>query len=134
MTPISRTTLGRCAKSSLQNFRSVRKAETVKTKRLPIERFMAKCRVDGLCIVWTGATYPSGDKRSPGFWFNGKRWPARRWYAVHVHGREVHDSDNVEQGCSNPLCVRHSKVITGMPGRNYQRQAYLLNELFPEGW
>lgn len=98
----------------------------------PIDRFMAKCRVEGSCIVWTGATYRSGDKRSPGLWYEGKRWPARRWYAIHVKGMDVRDWMNVEQGCANPLCVRHGKLNDPGIGRNYQRQAYLLNALFPE--
>lgn len=102
--------------------------------RTALERFKAKCRVEGECLVWTGATYPSGPKRSPGFWFEGKRWPARRWFATHIAGAEVKEWHNVEQTCANPLCVKHFRVDDPGVGRNIVRQNYLLNAMFPEGW
>lgn len=97
-----------------------------------IERFKAKCEFQpgSGCVIWTGATSKSeaGTVASPAFWYEGKRWPARRWAAINIHGLEVSESANVRQTCGEPLCVQHVQVVNGI-ARNYERQGYLLESL-----
>lgn len=97
-----------------------------------VERFLAKCEfmAGSGCVIWRGATSKSnaGKADSPAFWFEGKRWPARRWAAIHIHGLEVSEAHNVQQTCGEPLCVQHLDVVVSMP-RNIERQNYLLEQL-----
>ena len=97
-----------------------------------VERFKAKCQFmpGSGCVIWRGATSHrhSGRERSPSFWYQGKRWPARRWAAIHIHGLKVDDSVNVGQGCGEPLCVQHVEVKP-CDSRNLERQAYLLEQI-----
>lgn len=96
-------------------------------------RFRSKCRFEAGsgCVVWTGATSKSraGTTPAPAFWASGKRWPARRWAAIHVHGLTVAETDNVVETCGEPLCVQHVAVEPCTIGRNYERQNYLLRGL-----
>lgn len=96
------------------------------------ERFVDKCefKAGSGCVIWRGATSKSdaGKQDSPAFWYDGKRWPARRWAAIHIHGLPVTDGDNVVQTCGEPLCVEHVEVKR-CDARNLERQNYLLEQL-----
>jgi hypothetical protein len=83
---------------------------------LPIDkalrRFVAKCEfmpASG-CVLWRGGTEWSRDKteRTGVFSFEGKRWRARRWAAVHIHklfGK--HSGKEATVSCGEALCVQH---------------------------
>lgn len=86
---------------------------------LPIDaltRFAAKCTFDATtgCVRWIGGTTQGrGNSATYGsFWFEGRRWFAHRWSAVHIHGLNV---DGVQVGHCCPhtggkpdtLCVEH---------------------------
>lgn len=78
-----------------------------------LARFASKCEFDPTtgCVLWSGGTTAGrGNTASYGsFWFNGRRWFAHRWAAVHVHGLAVGDLQ-VGHCCPsgpNTLCVQH---------------------------
>lgn len=81
-----------------------------------LQRFAAKCDFDPVtgCVVWTGGTTAGrGNSAVYGsFWYEGKRWFAHRWAAVHIHGLHV-NGYQVGHCCPhtggkpNTLCVEH---------------------------
>lgn len=95
------------------------------TKRVlaidPLERFRRSCRFDGAtgCVLWTGGTTRGrGNSAVYGsFWFEGRRWFAHRWAAVHIHGLDVeglqvgHNCPNTRNG-PQTLCVEHVEAVT----------------------
>lgn len=78
-----------------------------------LQRFAEKCEFDAVtgCVVWTGGT-TSGQGNSArygAFWDDGRRVPAHRWAAVHIHGIDL-GSDEAGHCCPhgpNSLCVQH---------------------------
>lgn len=74
-------------------------------------RFAAKVRFESHtgCVVWIAGTSSArgGEARHGAFKFNGKRWPAHRWAAVYIHGKELEPGMEVVHTCSNTLCVQH---------------------------
>lgn len=81
--------------------------------RPALERFAEKCEFDPVtgCVLWTGGT-TSGQgntTRYGAFWAEGRRVPAHRWAAVHIHGIDL-GSDEAGHCCPhgpNSLCVQH---------------------------
>lgn len=81
-----------------------------------LQRFAAKCDFDPVtgCVVWTGGTTAGrGNSAVYGsFWYEGRRWFAHRWAAVHIHGLHV-NGYQVGHCCPhtggkpNTLCVEH---------------------------
>ena len=90
-------------------------------KLLPMDalaRFAAKCRFDATtgCVLWTGGTTQGrGNTATYGsFWYEGRRWFAHRWAAVHIHRLPV-DGVQVGHCCPghpNTLCVEHVEPQT----------------------
>lgn len=85
---------------------------------LALQRFREKCQFDPTtgCVLWTGGTTAGrGNSAVYGaFWYEGRRWFAHRWAAVHVHGLVV---GNLQVGhcCPsgpNTLCVEHVQPQT----------------------
>lgn len=86
--------------------------------RPAFERFVEKCRFDPVtgCVLWTGGTSAGrGNTARYGvFWFEGSRWFAHRWAAVHIHDFNLGESQ-VGHCCPhgpNTLCVHHLKPQT----------------------
>lgn len=84
----------------------------------PLARFAEKCRFDPFtgCVVWTGGrTRGRGNTAQYGsFWYEGRRWFAHRWAAVHVHRLDV-GALQVAHVCphgSFSLCVEHVAAQT----------------------
>lgn len=87
--------------------------------RPAIERFAEKCRFDPLtgCVLWAGGrTRGRGNTAEYGsFWYEGRRWFAHRWAAVHIHDLPLGRSDQVGHCCpAGPftLCVEHVEGTT----------------------
>lgn len=80
-----------------------------------LERFRAKCEFMPAtgCVLWRGGTEWSRDRseRTGVFW-DGKRWRARRWAAVHIHGLDLFGGKEVNVTCGDPLCVQHVTAVT----------------------
>lgn len=86
-----------------------------------LQRFAAKCDFDPVtgCVVWTGGTTAGrGNSAVYGsFWYEGRRWFAHRWAAVHIHGLPV-EGVQVGHCCPhtlgkpNTLCVEHVEPQT----------------------
>lgn len=86
-----------------------------------LQRFAAKCEFDATtgCVVWRGGTTAGrGNSAVYGsFWYEGRRWFAHRWAAVHIHGLPV-DGVQVGHCCPhtggkpNTLCVEHVEPQT----------------------
>lgn len=105
------------------------------TKRVlavdPLERFRASCRFDPVtgCVLWTGGTTSGrGNSAKYGsFWFEGRRWFAHRWAAIHIHGLDV-DGLQVGHCCPhtnggpNTLCVEHVEAVTQRANLEEQAQ------------
>lgn len=84
--------------------------------RPALERFAEKCRFDPTtgCVLWIGGTTAGrGNTATYGsFWFEGSRWFAHRWSAVHIHGLNLGENQ-AGHTCPhgpNTLCVEH---VTG---------------------
>jgi len=79
----------------------------------PIARFAEKCRFDPTtgCVLWTGGTTRGrGNSAVYGsFWYDGRRWFAHRFAAVHIHGLDLgHDTvGHCCPGGPRTLCVEH---------------------------
>lgn len=94
--------------------------------RPAMERFVEKLAFDPFtgCVMWTGGL-TSGAGHGPGygsFWFEGRRWSAHRWAAVHIHGFDI-DGLQVDHWCpcgASTLCVEHVRPETAL--RNNQLQ------------
>jgi hypothetical protein len=78
-----------------------------------LQRFAEKCRFDYAtgCVLWTGATTAGqgNTTRYGAFWDEGRRVPAHRWAAVHIHGIDL-GTDEAGHCCPNgpnSLCVQH---------------------------
>ena len=94
--------------------------------RPALERFAEKCAFDPMtgCVMWVGGTTSGRGHKEPygAFWFEGRRWFAHRWAAVHVHGLDVCDMQ-VDHNCPHgpsTLCVEHVKPETPAVNREYQ--------------
>lgn len=78
-----------------------------------LQRFAAKCTFDATtgCVLWTGGTTQGrGNSAVYGsFWYEGARWFAHRWAAVHIHGLPVAGVQvgHCCPGHPNTLCVQH---------------------------
>jgi hypothetical protein len=103
-----------------------------------IERFVAKCRFDpGTgCVLWTGGQTSGRGHSAPygAFWFEGRRWFAHRWAALHIHGLDI-EYKQVDHCCPNipkpdTLCVQHLQALPAVENRELQtlrqRQYWLL--------
>ncbi len=84
--------------------------------RPALERFAEKCRFDPTtgCVLWTGGTTAGrgNSARYGSFWFEGSRWFAHRWSAVHIKGLAL-GTNQAGHCCPcgpNTLCVEH---VTG---------------------
>lgn len=85
--------------------------------RPALERFAEKCRFDPTtgCVLWIGGTTAGrGNSAVYGsFWFEGRRWFAHRWAAIHIHGLNLGEfqAGHCCPNCPpNTLCVEH---VTG---------------------
>jgi hypothetical protein len=83
-----------------------------------LARFADKCEFDPTtgCVLWRGGTTSGrGNTASYGsFWYDGRRWFAHRWAAVHIHRLAVNDMQ-VGHCCPagpNTLCVQHLEPQT----------------------
>lgn len=94
-----------------------------------LQRFAAKCTFDATtgCVRWIGGTTQGrGNSATYGsFWFEGRRWFAHRWAAVHIHGLPV---EGVQVGHCCPhrahpdtLCVQHVEPQTQLENLAEQR-------------
>lgn len=100
-----------------------------------IDRFRSFCEFDARtgCVIWTGGTTSGRGHSQPygSFWFEGRRWFAHRWAALHIHGYAIDDMQ-VDHNCPcgpRTLCVQHVKPETPETNREYQwirRQVGLL--------
>lgn len=92
-----------------------------------LERFLHYCRFDATtgCVLWSGGTSMGRGHSAPygAFKDKGKRVPAHRWSAQHIHGFDIegfhvdHCCDPWRAGGSEPLppntlCVEHVQPIT----------------------
>jgi hypothetical protein len=81
--------------------------------RPALERFAEKCVFDATtgCVLWTGGTTAGrgNSARYGSFWFEGQRWFAHRWAAVHIHGIALgeHQAGHCCPHGPNTLCVEH---------------------------
>jgi len=103
--------------------------------KTPLERFAEKCAFDAAtgCVMWVGGTTSGHGHHQPygSFWFEGKRWFAHRWAAMHIHGLEI-TGWQVDHNCPcgpSTLCVQHLEPQTNAintllrdirPGRAFQ--------------
>jgi hypothetical protein len=92
------------------------RGEENKSYRPALERFAEKCRFDPTtgCVLWTGGTTAGrgNSARYGSFWFEGSRWFAHRWSAVHIKGLALGENQ-AGHNCPcgpNTLCVEH---VTG---------------------
>lgn len=92
------------------------RGEENKSYRPALERFAEKCEFDPAtgCVLWTGGTTAGrgNTARYGSFWFEGARWFAHRWAAIHIHGIALGENQaghNCPAG-PNTLCVQH---VTG---------------------
>lgn len=84
--------------------------------RPALVRFAEKCRFDPTtgCVLWTGGTTAGhgNSTRYGAFWFEGERWAAHRWSAIHIKGINLGENQ-AGHYCPhgpNTLCVEH---VTG---------------------
>jgi len=95
--------------------------------KLPaIERFAAKCAFDPVtgCVMWIGGKTSGRGHGEPygSFWFEGERWFAHRWAAMHIHGFEI-TGLQVDHCCPagpSTLCVEHVKPEPAEVNRQLQ--------------
>lgn len=103
--------------------------------RPALDRFAEKCAFDPVsgCVMWIGGTSRGRGRTEPYgvFWFEGQRWFAHRWAAIHIHGHEITGLD-VDHRCPlgpSTLCVEHVAPLPGSinrelvhtrPGRAFQ--------------
>jgi hypothetical protein len=87
-------------------------------RKTSLQRFAEKCAFDPVtgCVMWVGgATSGHGHNQPYGsFWFEGERWFAHRWAAIHIHGFEI-TGLQVDHNCPcgpSTLCVQHIKPET----------------------
>ncbi len=97
----------------------------------PGERFAAKTKPEGDCIVWTASLTEGGyGQFFPG---DGKRWRAHRWAWVQENGT-IPEGFELDHLCRNRKCVRidHLEVVTrrenqrrgdSPTGRNARKEA-----------
>lgn len=96
----------------------------------PLERFRRYCQFDPTtgCVIWTGGTATGRGNSAPYgvFWYDGRRWFAHRWAAIHIHGMapEHIEGHHVDHCCEphrhggpeplppNTLCVQHVRALT----------------------
>lgn len=84
--------------------------------RPALERFAEKCRFDATtgCVLWIGGTTAGrgNSARYGSFWYEGERWAAHRWSAIHIKGLKL-GTNQAGHCCPcgpNTLCVEH---VTG---------------------
>jgi hypothetical protein len=88
-----------------------------------LERFASKCRFDPTtgCVLWEGGTTAGrGNSAVYGsFWFEGARWFAHRWSAIHIHGIALgsHQAGHCCPHGANSLCIQH---VTGQTNQENQ--------------
>lgn len=94
----------------------------------PLQRFLSFCKFDpGTgCVIWMGGQTSGRGHSAPygSFWFEGRRWFAHRWAAMHIHGHDI-DGLQVEHFCParehpNTLCVEHVHPLPGALNRELQ--------------
>jgi hypothetical protein len=92
------------------------RGEENKQYRPALERFAEKCRFDPVtgCVLWTGGTTAGrgNTARYGSFWYEGERWAAHRWSAIHIKGLAL-GTNQAGHCCPcgpNTLCVEH---VTG---------------------
>lgn len=104
-------------------------------KKSALQRFAEKCAFDPCtgCVMWVGGVTSGRGHNEPYgvFWFEGERWFAHRWSALHIHGFEIAGLQ-VDHNCPHgpsTLCVQHVKPETSevnrllqntRPGRAFQ--------------
>lgn len=83
--------------------------------RPALERFAERCAFDPVtgCVMWIGGKTSGRGHSEPygSFWFEGARWFAHRWAAMHIHGFEI-TGLQVDHCCPagpSTLCVEHVK-------------------------
>lgn len=114
--------------------------EAAERQALALQRFRDKCEFDpGTgCVLWAGGTTAGrGNSAVYGaFWYEGRRWFAHRWAAVHIHGLPVAGMQ-VGHCCPsgpNTLCVQHltpqtvAENMAEMHGRRAEGVAQTANE------
>jgi hypothetical protein len=111
----------------------------------PLQRFAEKCAFDYAtgCVMWIGGTTSGRGHNEPygSFWFEGERWFAHRWSAMHIHELEITGLQEDHNCPCDPstLCVEYVKPETSAinralqntrPGRAFQdlatRQYWLM--------
>jgi len=98
-------------------------------ERLPaLDRFAAKCAFDYTtgCVMWIGGQTSGHGHNQPygAFWFEGRRWFAHRWAALHIHGFDI-SGLTVDHCCPcgpTTLCVQHVKATTFEENRRLQTE------------
>lgn len=96
--------------------RKIYRGEEHPAYRPALARFAEKCRFDPVtgCVLWIGGTSAGrgNSARYGAFWYEGVRWAAHRWSAVHIKGLAL-GTNQAGHCCphgSNTLCVEH---VTG---------------------
>lgn len=91
-----------------------------------LQRFAEKCAFDPVtgCVMWVGGTTSGRGHGEPygSFWFEGERWFAHRWAAMHIHGFEI-TGLQVDHCCPagpSTLCVEHVKPEPAEVNRTLQ--------------
>lgn len=101
----------------------------------PLERFLRKCEHDPVtnCVLWTGGTSAGQghNARYGAFWHEGRRVPAHRWSAEHIHGFDI-NGFQIDHCCPlyrhggpeplapNTLCVHHVQPLGADVNRDLQ--------------
>ena len=101
----------------------------------PLDRFRSFCRFEPEtgCVVWVGGKTQGRGHHVPygAFWFEGRRWFAHRWSALHIHGLVI-DGFDVDHRCPfiphpNTLCVEHVQALTPAKNRELQTQRAMIH-------
>lgn len=103
--------------------------------RPALERFAEKCRFDPTtgCVLWIGGTTAGKGKsaRYGSFWFEGERWAAHRWSAIHIKGINLGENQGGHYCPHGPntLCVEHvtgQTQLENLAEQNDRRKAKVL--------
>lgn len=102
------------------------KGKTNPKWRPALVRFAEKCAFDPYtgCVMWVGGTTAGHGHNEPygSFWFEGEKWTAHRWAAIHIHGFDI-TGLQVDHNCPagpSTLCVEHLKPETAEVNRYLQ--------------
>ena len=97
-------------------------------RKSALDRFAEKCAFDPTtgCVMWVGGTSRGHGHSQPYgvFWYEGERWFAHRWAAMHIHGLDIFNvhADHCCPCGPSTLCVQHVRVSTPEENRRLQHE------------